>query len=61
VGSIERRKELKRRRHRRVKVAHLKRRVQKATASEKAVIAEKIRRLSPGGTLIVAQLGLEEK
>jgi len=61
VGSIERRKELKRRRHRRVKVTRLKQRLTKATASEKAVIAEKIRRLSPGGTLVVAQLGLEEK
>jgi hypothetical protein len=61
VGSIERRKELKRRRHRRVKVAQLKRRVGKATASEKAVIAEKIRRLSPGGAAIVTHLGLEEK
>jgi hypothetical protein len=61
VGSIERKKELKRRRHRRVKVAQLKRRVAKATASEKAVIAEKIRRLSPGGEVIVSHLGLEEK
>jgi hypothetical protein len=61
VGSIERRKELKRRRHRRVKVTQLKRRVGKATTSEKAAIAEKIRRLSPGGDTIVTQLGLEEK
>ena len=61
MGSIERKKELKRRRHRRVKVAQLKRRVGKATASEKAVIVEKIRRRSPGGAAIVAQLGLDEK
>jgi len=61
VGSLERRKELKRRRHRRMKVARLKQRLTKATASEKAAIAEKIRRLSPGGAVIVAQLGLEEK
>jgi hypothetical protein len=61
VGAIERRKELKRRRHRQAKMAHLKRRVTKATASEKAVIAEKIRRLTPGGEAIVSQLGLEEK
>jgi len=61
VGSIERKKELKRRRHRRVKITQLKRRVVKATASEKAVIAEKIRRLTPGAGSIVAQLGLEEK
>jgi hypothetical protein len=61
VGSIERKKELKRRRHRRAKVTQLKRRVTTATASEKAVIAEKIRRLTPGGVAIVRQLGLEEK
>lgn len=44
-----------------MKVARLKQRLTKATASEKAAIAEKIRRLSPGGAVIVAQLGLEEK
>ncbi len=59
VGSIERRKELKRRRHRRSKVARLQRRVEKATASEKAVIAEKLRRLTPGGPAIVARWGLD--
>jgi hypothetical protein len=61
VGAIERRKELKRRRHRQAKVTRLKQRVEKATASEKAVIAEKLRRLTPGGEAVIAQLGLEEK
>jgi hypothetical protein len=59
VGSIERRKELKRRRHRRTKVARWQRRVEKATASEKAVIAEKLRRLTPGGQEIAARWGLD--
>lgn len=61
MGAIERRKELKRRRHRQAKVTRLKQRVEKATASEKAVIAEKLRRLTPGGEAVIAQLGLEEK
>jgi hypothetical protein len=61
VGSIERRKELKRRRHRQAKVTRLKQRVAKATPSEKTVIAEKIRRLTPGGEVIIANLGLVEK
>ncbi|MHB8968880.1 MAG: DUF6800 family protein [Pirellulaceae bacterium] len=61
MGSLERRKELKRRRHRQAKVTRLKQRVEKATASEKAVIAEKIRRLTPGGEAVIARLGLEEK
>jgi hypothetical protein len=59
VGSIERKKELKRRRHRRSKIGRLQRRVEKATASEKAVIADKLRRLSPGGQGIVARWGLD--
>jgi hypothetical protein len=61
VSSIERVRELKRRRHRKAKVAKLARRAVKATASEKAVIAEKIRRLTPGGEEIVTRLALEEK
>lgn len=61
MGALERRKELKRRRHRKAEVTRLKQRVEKATASEKAVIAEKLRRLTPGGEAIIAQLGLEEK
>jgi hypothetical protein len=52
---------LKRRRHRKAKITKLSRRAAKATASEKAVIAEKIRRMTPGGEQIVARLALEEK
>jgi hypothetical protein len=59
VGSIERKKELKRRRHRRSKITRLQRRADKATASEKAVIADKLRRLSPGGQEIATRWGLD--
>ncbi|MEI8211115.1 MAG: DUF6800 family protein [Planctomycetota bacterium] len=51
---IERNRELRRRRHRKVKLINLKKRAEKATKSEKAVIAHKIRRLSPGAEQLVA-------
>ncbi|HEY2416008.1 MAG TPA: DUF6800 family protein [Pirellulaceae bacterium] len=60
-GIIQRHRELKRRRHRKKKLTILKRRAAKATPSEKAHIAAKIRKLSPGGEVIVANLGLEER
>jgi len=36
-------------------------RVEKATVSERSVIAEKIRNLTPGGEVIVRNWGLEER
>jgi hypothetical protein len=60
-GIIERQKELGRRRKRRKKLNTLKRRMAKANASEKAVIATKIRRMTPGADVIIANWGLEEK
>ncbi len=61
MGCSERQKELKRRRHRREKVARLKLKAESANQSEKAVIAEKIRRMTPGGEEIIARLNLEER
>ncbi|MFM8397937.1 MAG: DUF6800 family protein, partial [Pirellula sp.] len=43
----ERASELRRRRHRKAKLTRLKRRLEKASKSEKGVIAAKVRRLSP--------------
>jgi hypothetical protein len=60
-GILQRQRELRARRHRKKKMAVLKRKLTKANASEKAVIAGKIRRLSPGGEVIIANLGLEER
>lgn len=60
-GIIQRHRELRQRRHRKKKLKILKRRVAKATASEKSHIAAKIRRLTPGGQVIVTTLGLEER
>ena len=60
-GIIERHKELAKRRHRKKKLKVLKRRAAKATPSEKAHIATKIRRLTPGAETIIATMGLEER
>ena len=57
----ERRKELKRRRHRHKKMARLMRRVEKASVSEKAHISQKIRKMTPGAEQIVERLGLEQR
>lgn len=61
MPSNERRKELKRRRHRRKKLAQLGRRLKKATVSERTVISEKIRALTPGGDRIIESWGLEQR
>jgi hypothetical protein len=61
VGCSERQKELKRRRHRREKLTRLKLRAKNANQSEKSAIAEKIRRLTPGGEEIVERMELEER
>ena len=61
MGCSERRKELKRRRHRKLKVQHLVRRAENASVSEKAIIAGKLRSLTPGAEQIVEKLGLEER
>jgi len=60
-GIIERHKELAKRRHRKKKLKVLKRKAAKATISEKAHIATKIRKLTPGAEVIIATLGLEER
>jgi len=61
VPCSERRKEIKRRRHRRRKLGQLARRLQTATVSERASISEKIRKLTPGGRRIVEDWGLKER
>ena len=57
----ERRKEIKRRRHRRKKVAQFARKLPRATVSERAAIAEKLRGMTPGGQVIVANWELEKR
>jgi hypothetical protein len=61
VPCSERRKELKRRRHRSEKLSVYLRKLKKATVSERGVIADKIRRLTPGGEVILERLGVTER
>ncbi len=61
MPASERQREIKRRRHRREKIGKLKKKAEKATASEKKVIADQIRALTPGFQDIIDQLGLEER
>jgi hypothetical protein len=61
VSCSERKKELRRRRHRSKKVDIFARKLEKATVSERGVIAEKLRALTPGGEVIVARWDLEKR
>ena len=60
-GIIHRMKELRQRRKRRKKLEIFKRKAAKASPSEKAVLANKIRRMTSGAEIIIAAMGLEEK
>jgi len=60
VSSSERKKEIRRRRHRREKLGQLRKRLEKATKSEQGEIARKVRCLTPGADVIVEQWGLGE-
>jgi hypothetical protein len=61
VGGIsDRKQEIKRRRHRRQKLAKWKLKLKKATASEKMVIAHKLRGLTSGAETIIQSWGLQE-
>jgi hypothetical protein len=61
VSICERKKELKRRRHRTKKLVHWAQKLQKATVSEKGIIAEKVRRLTPGGEVVLELWGLKQR
>ena len=61
MSCSERKRELRRRRSRRKKVSILARKLQKATVSERAIIADKLRSLSPGGETIIARWELEKR
>jgi hypothetical protein len=61
VSCSERRKELKRRRHRRKKLDLFKRKLESATVSEKQHLSEKLRSLTPGAATIIENLALDER
>jgi hypothetical protein len=60
-GIIERHKELRRRRKRKQKLRVFKRKASKSTPSEKGVLANKIRNMTSGAEVIIANWGLEER
>ena len=60
-GISDRKQEIKRRRHHKKKLVIFKRKLKKATISEKGVIIEKIRRMTTGCEVVIANLGLDEK
>jgi hypothetical protein len=61
VGISEREKEIKRRRHRRKKLAHFAKRLKEARPSERAVIIEKVRQLTPGADAVFANWEVDEQ
>ncbi|MBM4021716.1 MAG: hypothetical protein FJ284_05645 [Planctomycetes bacterium] len=60
-GISNRKKEIKRRRHRRQKVAKFQSRIKKATTSEKLTMAGKLRKMTPGCEVLISRLALEER
>jgi hypothetical protein len=62
VGGIsERHKEIKRRRHRRKKLEHFAKKLKKASFSEKTVIIDKLRSLTPGAEVIIENWSLNQE
>jgi hypothetical protein len=62
MGGINNRmKEVKRRRHRRQKLAKFELKAKKATTSEKLVMADKLRKMTSGCNLLIARMGLEDR
>lgn len=59
MGCSERKKEIRRRRHRKEKLDLFGRKIVKANTSEKQVIAQKLRRLTPGAEVLIARMALE--
>jgi len=56
----DRQQEIKRRRHRQKKLAMLKKRLEKGTVSQKEEIIRKVRLLTPGASVVIANWGLNE-
>ena len=60
-GISDRHQEIRRRRKRRQKLSLFKKRLKKATVSERTVIADKIRSMTPGAEVIIEAWGLKER
>ncbi len=55
----ERKKEIKRRRHRKKKYAIIARKAAKANVTDKAGMAVKVRNMTPGAEVVIERMGLE--
>ena len=60
-GISNRMKEIKRRRHRKKKLTKFESKLKKATTSEKLVMADKLRKMTPGCNDLIARMGLEDR
>ncbi len=60
MSGSERQRELRRRRKRKQKMKVLRRKAEKASASEKQILVTKIRRMTPGANDILPALGLAD-
>ena len=61
MSICERKKEIKRRRHRRKKLAHFTKKLKNATVSERAAIADKLRGMTTGAEVIIDRLELVKR
>jgi hypothetical protein len=59
MAGVERDRELRKRRHRAKKLAILEKKAAKATKAEKPQIADKLRRLTPGASILIERWGLK--
>ncbi len=59
MAGSERRRELRRRRHRKKQVARLLKKAPSGDAAEKAVVASKLRKLTPGANVLIEAHGIE--
>jgi len=59
MAGVERDRELRRRRHRAKKLALLEKKAVKATKAEKPLIADKLRKLTPGANILIERWGLK--
>lgn len=60
MAGSERKRELRRRRARRAKITQIKKKLPKATQSEKIEIARKLREMTPGAEQLIANWELVE-
>lgn len=58
-GISDRHQEIKRRRHRRKKLVKLAKKAKTMNASDKLLLADKLRNMTPGAEVIIANWGLE--